>query len=77
MKIIKDTIIRVGEGLLDAFKLVVSSACNLFAVMFFALVLNYVPAWVIGTLVVAILALIVYYTYKEELEDSVDEDSGV
>lgn len=72
MKIIKDTFKRVAEGIVDAFSLVFGTACNLLAVLIFSLVLNYVPAWIVLIAIIIVLLVIVYFTYKDEL-DSIKE----
>ena len=74
MKIIKNIFTRVGECIVESFSFMFGTACNLIAVLWFSLALHFVPVWFIATVIILLLLVVIYFTYKDELDSIKESD---
>lgn len=65
---------RIGEAFVDAAMTIFSHAVNIVLVFAFALLIHFVPVWIVLSVIIFLLALIVYLTYRQELDDITEED---
>lgn len=65
---------RIGEAFVDSAMTIFGHAVNIVLVFAFALLIHFVPAWIVLSVIIVLLALIVYLTYRQELDDITEED---
>lgn len=65
---------RLGEAFLDAAMTIFGHAVNILIVFAFALLIHFVPVWIVLGVIIILLGLIVYFTYRQELDDITEED---
>lgn len=58
---------RLAEGVADAFLDMTKHAVNILATLFVCFVLSFLPTWLIGLFIAVLGAVIVYFTYKDEI----------
>ncbi len=74
MDIITKVAKRIGEAFVDSVLTILGHAVNIVILFAFALLLHFVPAWLILSVIIILLGLIVYLTYRQELDDITEED---
>lgn len=65
---------RIGEAFVDAALSLFGHAVNIVLIFAVALLLHFVPAWIVLGSIILLLCLIVYLTYRQELDDITEED---
>lgn len=73
MDIINKVVKRIGEAVVDAVMLMVGHAINVLVLLVTALLVSFIPVWLVLAVIIALSGTIGYLTYKEEL-DNIDEE---
>ncbi len=73
-KLLKNIAVRLLDGFVDTVKLLFSTAMSILVILMFALVLHFVPVWIVITAIIVLLITISYFTYREELQELLDKD---
>ena len=58
---------RIVEGVVDSVKGMFTHAIDILALLIICFVVGMLPSWVIGLSALTFIAVIVYFTYKDEI----------